>query len=435
MSLLALTERAARFAEVALANITREYPNAPAHLLAGPAELVPPRVLHPAFYGAYDWHSSVHMHWLLLRLLRIPWRGELREGEPREGERWEGERWEGELREGQPREGERERELREGRTAVVRTLHSHLTPEALATETAYLRAHPFFERPYGWAWLLALTSESSALLSEHEGAAYGEGKGAALGGESSALLSEQAAKGAALAGESGAPIPEHAATGVAPAVESGALEMVRQWRAALAPAAEAVTELVLAWLPKATYPVRHGTHANSAFALGVFLDSAERAGQQRLVGPVVAKIHEWYVPDHGAATRWEPSGQDFLSPLLCEADAVRRVLPQGEFAEWLERFLPELDGTGGPEFLPPPRVSDPADPQLGHLLGLCLSRAAALRGIAGALPSDDPRVATLTTAAEANLAAGLPATTSGDFTTDHWLATFATLALGGGVAA
>lgn len=128
-----LTARAARFAEVALANITREYPNAPAHLLAGPHELVPPRTLHPAFYGAYDWHSSVHMHWLLLRLLRLPWDDG---GEP-----------------------ERTAALRE---EAVRTLDAHLTAASLDAEAAYLRAHPWFERPYGWAWLLALTAESAA---------------------------------------------------------------------------------------------------------------------------------------------------------------------------------------------------------------------------------------------------------------------------------
>ncbi|MBO8184525.1 DUF2891 domain-containing protein [Streptomyces spirodelae] len=349
-----------RFAEVALANIVREYPNAPAHLLAGPHELVPPRVLHPAFYGSYDWHSSVHMHWLLVRLLRLPWDGD--------------------------EDGQR-------RAAVVRALDAQLTPEALAAEAAYLRAHPTFERPYGWAWLLALTGESAALITD----------------ESTALIAERRT------GREREQREEAAA---------------RRWRAALEPAADAVAGLVLDWLRKATYPVRHGTHANSAFALGLLLDSAERAGAQRLVGSVEAKIREWYVPDHGAATRWEPSGQDFLSPLLCEADAVRRVLPQREFAAWLARFLPELDRATGPEFLPPPHVSDPVDPQLGHLLGLCLSRAVALRGIAAALPPGDPRAATLATAAEANLAAGLPATTSGDFTTEHWLATFATLALG-----
>ncbi|MET9859985.1 DUF2891 domain-containing protein [Streptomyces smyrnaeus] len=373
-----LARYAEQFAEVAVANITREYPNAPAHLLAGPHELVPPRVLHPAFYGAYDWHSSVHMHWLLMRLLRIPWHTD------------------------------NGAQGREGRAAVVRALDAHLTPEALATEATYLRNHPSFERPYGWAWLLALTSESAALVSERRG------------------------EGAEPGGESGAPHSEHRAQGAAFAYGSGALEAGRRWRAALSPAAEAVAELVLAWLPKATYPVRHGTHTNSAFALGLLLDSAEKAGQQRLLAPLAEKIHEWYVPDHGAATRWEPSGQDFLSPLLAEADAVRRVLPQGEFATWLERFLPELNQAFGREFLPPPQVSDPTDPQLGHLLGLCLSRAAALRGIAAALPPGDPRAATLAGAAEANLAAGLPSAASGDFTTDHWLATFATLALGGG---
>lgn len=348
----ALALRAPHFAKVALANVTRAYPNAPAHLLGGPDELVPPRRLHPAFYGAYDWHSSVHMHWLLMRLLRLP---------VRDGRGW--------------------------REAVVRGLDAHLTPEALATEAAYLRAHPSFERPYGWAWLLALTSESAALA---------------------------------------------AAFDTDPASEAGHRAAAGAWHDALAPAAATVAELLAEWLPRATYPVRHGTHANSAFALGLVLDSAARAGRPELVAPVAAKVREWYVPDHGAATRWEPSGQDFLSPLLCEADTVRRVLPGGEFADWLGRFLPELETAGG-GFLPPPRVSDAADPQIGHLLGLCLSRAAALRGIADALPPGDARTAALTAAAEANLEAALPAATSGDFTTDHWLATFATLALGSGI--
>lgn len=327
--------RAASFARLALANITREYPNAPAHLLSGPDELVPPRTLHPAFYGAYDWHSSVHMHWLLMRLLR-------------------------------------RHPSSVDATAVTGALDAHLTPAALATESGYLRANPSFERPYGWAWLLALSAESSALG-------------------------------------------------------------VERWTTALTPAAWTTAELIFAWLPKAAYPVRHGTHANSAFALGLVLDSAERAGLPELVEPVAAKLREWFLGDHGAALRWEPSGQDFLSPLLCEADAMRRVLPRGEFAEWLTAFLPELSTAASAgcthTFLAPPRVTDPADPQIGHLLGLCLSRAAALHHLAAALPTGDPRVRTLTGAADAHLAAGLPAAASGDFTTDHWLATFAVLAL------
>ncbi|MGY1435537.1 DUF2891 domain-containing protein [Streptomyces reniochalinae] len=370
-----MVERLPRFAEVALANVTREYPNAPAHLLAGRGELVEPRRFHPAFYGAYDWHSSVHMHWLLLRSLRLPWNG----AEPA---------------------------LRD---AVVRTLDRHLTPEALTAESAYLRAHPSFERPYGWAWLLALAGESGACADTDIG-----------------LTADQRDAGAE---------PYAEAEPYAGAEPYGAEERAgaAAWRAALVPAAGTAAELLCDWLPKATYPVRHGTHANSAFALGLVLDSAERAGVPHLVAPVAEKVREWYVPDHGAATRWEPSGQDFLSPLLCEADTVRRVLPAEEFAAWVGRFLPELDESRGADFLPPPRISDTADPQIGHLLGLCLSRSAALRSIAGALPSGDPRTAALHASADANLAAALPATTSGDFTTDHWLATFAALALGSGI--
>lgn len=355
-----LRARAGAFAALALANVRREWPNAPAHLFAGPDDLRPPRAYHPAFYGAYDWHSSVHMHWLLVRLLRrCPDRIDT--------------------------------------DAVTAVLDAHLTPGALAVEADYLRAHPSYERPYGWAWLLALTAESVAL--ERESVAL-EASGTPAGAE--------------------------------------------RWTAALAPAARTVAGLLLDWLPKVTYPVRHGTHANSAFALGLVLDStAELAGEPveltALEGPVAAKLREWFGADRGASFRWEPSGQDFLSPALSEADAMRRVLPAREFPDWLTAFLPEIPGTSGtPElpgadgpFLAPPRVSDPSDPQIGHLLGLCLSRAAALRSLAAALPADDPRVPALRGAAEVHLAAALPATASGDFTTDHWLATFAALALHG----
>ncbi|MDT0382454.1 DUF2891 domain-containing protein [Streptomyces sp. DSM 42041] len=329
-----LAAYAAAFARTALANITREYPNAPAHLLAGPHELVPPRDLHPAFHGAYDWHSAVHMHWLLVRLLRhhpdrIP------------------------------------------AGAVTAALDAHLTPAALDAEAAYLRAHPSFERPYGWAWLLLLTAECAALRT-----------------------------------------PDGA-----------------RWASALTPAARTVAGLFLDWLPRATYPVRHGTHANSAFALGLVLDSAAAAGVAELAAPVGARLHTWFADDHDAALRWEPSGQDFLSPLLAEADVMRRVLQPPRFATWLTAFLPELS-SGRPEELPPPEVSDPADPQIGHLLGLCLHRAAALQAVAAALPPGDPRRAALDAAADAHLHVALPATDGDDFTLGHWLATFAALALG-----
>jgi hypothetical protein len=325
-----LAPHADLFARTALAGVTREYPNAPAHPFLGPEELLPPRTYHPSFYGAYDWHSSVHSHWLLVRLLR---------------------RYAGHI----------------DADAVTRVLDEHLAPAALGAEAGYLRAHPSFERPYGWAWLLALTAETGALG-------------------------------------------------------------VQRWNDALTPLAYTVAELMLRWLPKAGYPVRHGTHGNSAFALGLVLDSAERAGVPELATPVRRKLREWFADDRDAHTRWEPSGTDFLSPALCEADAVRRVMPREEFTDWLTGFLPELSAVAGP-FLTPPHVTDPADPQIGHLLGLCLSRAAALRRLASALPVGDPRAEILATCAGTHLAAGLPATASSDFTTSHWLTTFAALAL------
>ncbi|MFJ8824564.1 DUF2891 family protein [Streptomyces sp. NPDC102467] len=313
-------------AQLATANVTREFPNFPAHLVTAATENTRPSTLHPAFYGAYDWHSSVHMHWLLVRTLP---------------------------------------QLSADTTATYTdVLDRHLTPAHLATEAAYLLDRPGFERPYGWAWLIALAAECKDT----------------------------------------------------------------RWGAAFAPAVDAVERLLTDWLPKATYPVRHGIHTNSAFALGLILDTGAAAGlTAATLESVRTRLRGWFADDHDAPAHWEPSGQDFLSPALSEADAMRRVLGAEEFAAWLDRFLPALR-TGEPcALLDVPVVSDHADPWIGHLLGLALSRAAALRAIAGALP-DGPVRTRLTEAVDAHLAAGLPAVDSGDFSTDHWLATFAELA-------
>ncbi|MFI0242431.1 DUF2891 domain-containing protein [Streptomyces sp. NPDC016845] len=314
-------------AQLAAANVTREFPNFPAHLTTGPDEDTRPSTLHPAFYGAYDWHSSVHMHWLLVRTLpALP---------------------------------------AATRATYTEILDRHLTLPHLTTEAAYLLDRPGFERPYGWAWLTALAAECRNT----------------------------------------------------------------PYEAAFAPAMDAVERLLTTWLPKATYPVRHGVHSNSAFALGLILDTGAAAGlPESTLDSVRTRLRTWFGDDHDAPAHWEPSGQDFLSPALTEADAMRRVLDAAGFETWLDRFLPALR-TGAPcPVLDVPVVSDHADPQIGHLLGLALSRAAALRHIAAALPADSPVRARLTEAADAHLTAGLPAVDSGDFTTDHWLATFAELA-------
>lgn len=316
-------------------NIVREFPYAPAHVVAGPDDVVPHRVLHPVFYGAFDWHSAAHMHWLLVRLLRL------------HPDRFDA-------------------------AAARELLDRQLTAGALEVEGAYLRAHPSFERPYGWAWLLVLAAECAAWDDDAS---------------------------------------------------------AQEWSTALRPAVAMVADLVLGWLPRAGRPVRDGGHANTAFALGLVLDAAGPLG----VGDVVEAARDYaeraYLPDRDAPAAWEPSGQDFLSPALSEADLVRRLLPGASFADWLTAFLPGLAHGQPNALLRPVGVPDRSDGLVGHLDGLNLSRAAALRSIAGALPGDDARRTVLSESAARHLGAGLPALSAPGYSSSHWLGSFAVLAL------
>jgi len=329
-------QTAARFAALALENVVREYPNAPGHVLGAAGDLQPTRALHPSFYGSYDWHSCVHMHWLLARVRR-------------------------------------EFPAMAQRADIDTLFDRHLAPAAIAGECAYLArpATQTFERPYGWAWLLKLADE------------------------------------------------------LARADDTDA----RRWAANLAPLAAAFVARYLAHLPKARYPVRHGTHPNSAFGLAFALDYARRAGETALEHACVAKAHAWFGADRDVPAAWEPSGSDFLSPALMEADLMRRILPRLEFPGWLADFLPGLARGAPATLLRPVEVADRADPQIVHLDGLNLSRAWCMRGIAAALPDGDARVPVLGDSAMAHLSAGMEGIGSGDFSGLHWLASFAVLAL------
>jgi hypothetical protein len=335
-SYLLTADLAARFAALALANVVREYPNKQDHVLGAPGDLQPARMLHPSFYGSYDWHSCVHMHWLLARLRR---------GHPALPQRAE----------------------------IDALFDRHLAPEAIAGECAYL-ARPgtqSFERTYGWAWLLKLAAELAAAQDDR----------------------------------------------------------AARWAADLAPLAGAFVARYRAYLPKAHYPIRYGIHANSAFGLAFALDYARIAGELELADACTAKAQAWYGADRDAAAAWEPSGADFLSPTLVEADLMRRVLSADEFAAWLAGLLPGLVQRVPATLFTPVRVADRTDPQIVHLDGLNLSRAWCMRGIATTLPEGDPRATVLLAAAQTHLAAGLAGIGSGDYLGEHWLATFAVLAL------
>lgn len=325
-------ETAGRFAALALACVGQEYPNKIAHVLMSDADVLPPRTLTPAFRGCYDWHSAVHGHWLLARLARLypdaPFAPKARE-------------------------------------ALARSL----TAEKIAAEVAYLSGpdRASFERPYGLAWLLQLSTE----LREWDDPRAAE------------------------------------------------------WRAALAPLEELAWTRLASWLPKLTFPVRTGEHNQTAFALGLALDWARASGNEAARDLIESRIRDYYLGDRGAPLSYEPSGEDFLSPCLAEADLVRRILEPDDFAKWLDTFLLGIPSDGKGDWLTPGEVTDPTDGKLVHLDGLNLSRAWMLEGIASGLPRDDTRVPALLAAARIHADSGLRGVTGEHYAGGHWLATFA----------
>lgn len=325
-----------RFARIALANIAQEYPHRLDHVMTGDADVVAPRVLHPAFHGAYDWHSCVHMHWLAARMRRrFP-----------------------------------ECSLR---ADVDVLFERHFAAAPMAAERAYLDRpqSTTFERPYGWAWLIALAGE----LARH-------GDGAAI-----------------------------------------------RWRGHLARLAAEIEQRLLHYLARLAYPIRHGVHGNTSFAMLLTLTEAQSAGSAELAGACATRALHWFGEDRADAVAWEPSGADFLSPTLTEAALMAQVLRAADFASWLERFLPGL-AAGAPAGLAHPvRNLEPDDPQAVHLDGLNLSRAWCWRLVAEALPPQDARRDVALGACARHLEAGARALENPAFVAAHWLASFAVLAL------
>ncbi|MBX3378926.1 MAG: DUF2891 domain-containing protein [Phycisphaeraceae bacterium] len=262
---------------------------------------------------------------------------------------------------------------------VKRILDTAFTDENVAKETEYL-SQPLratFERPYGWAWLLKLGAELRSPI--------------------------------------------------AAGVDAHTAERLNGWSQILSPLTDAFAQRFVTFLPKATYPIRVGTHHNTAFALALSLDYARGTKDEQLTGALTSKARQWYLADvHYPA--WEPDGSDFLSSGLIEVECMRRVLPASEFVPWLDRFLPKLSEQEPRTLFTPAFVSDRTDGQITHLDGLNLSRAWCWRAMAAALPESDPRRALTTSAYQIHLDAALPHVT-GDYMGEHWLATFAMLAL------
>ena len=327
------------YASAVVRVIQQEYPNHTQHVIMGPDDRPTPRILHPAFYGCYDWHSSVEMHWVLVRLLRLA-----------------------------PEAFDN--------SAALAVLDAHLTRPALLQEARYLLERRSFERPYGWGWALTFIYELT--LWEHEQA--------------------------------------------------------KNWLQVCRPLADAITELMLEWLPKATYPVRVGLHTNSAFGLARSLPWAGYLAEQgngQLLAAIQQKASAWFGPDRDYPAHYEPGGSDFLSPALTEVDLMSLVLGKEAFLKWLDGFLPGLSRSEPKAILEPAYVSDELDGQVTHLHGLNLYRAFIWKRLGEILPAGDVRKKYLDAAVRSHSQASMDAVIGSNYQVEHWLACYAMLYLSG----
>lgn len=320
------------FARMPLTYLRQEYPNHIMHLLNDDGDVLPPRELHPIFYGCFDWHSAVHGYWLLLRCVRL-----------------------------YP-------ELA-CRDAIVALFDEHLTEENVAKELAYFTA-PFrasFERPYGYGWLLALAQE----------------------------------------------------------LKQSSLPQAAGWYQTLEPLTQDIRNRLVDYLGKLTYPIRVGTHYNTAFALALALDYGRAVGDKALEQAILAAAERFYLADTRYPAHYEPGGDEYISGALTEALLMSKV-SEG-FPAWFDAFLPEVGAVTA--LMNPAEVSDRTDPKIAHLDGLNLSRAWCMKHIAKALPASHPAQPALREAVTKHLAASVGHVVGSHYSGGHWLASFALLAL------
>ncbi len=327
-------ELAERFSALALACVHKEFPNKISRTTDNAEAIGRPKDIFPIFYGCFDWHSSVHGHWLLVRLLRVG----------PEDAVW--------------------------RDQAIEKLNQSFTAEKLSGEVANFArpARGSWERPYGLAWYLQLMTE----LREWDD------------------------------------------------------PQAKTWLSILQPLETDIVVSLKDWLPKLAYPIRLGTHNQSAFAFGLMLDWARAAGDAELEQMIVARSKAFHMEDVDCPLNYEPSGEDFLSPCLMEADLMRRILPPEAFSDWLTDFLPQIPTNGSGDWLAPGIVKDASDGKLVHLDGVNSSRAWNLYNVARALPEGDRRKAALVAAAKIHAREGVAAVSAEHYSGSHWLASFAT---------
>jgi hypothetical protein len=329
VSLILDSAQVDRLASLPMKCLELEYPNKLGQVISSSQDLKGPKELHPAFFGCFDWHSSVHGHWMLVRLIKeFP--------------------------------GMEQKAIRE-------KLSNRLSASNIKTEVDYFKTkyNQYFERTYGWAWILKLQGE---------------------------LLSFDDSLGQEMASN-------------------------------LQPLADHVVNEFMEFLPKLSHPLRSGEHVNTAFGLSMAYDYAIQTKNTKFKNMIEERTRHFYLNDEDANIKYEPSGFDFLSPIFEEIHLMNKVLPNKEFNKWLYRFMPSLLN---PRFtLEPLIVTDRSDGKLVHLDGLNLSRAWCMYSIA----RSDKKLSHLRGVADAHLKSSLPSIVDGDYMGEHWLASFALYAL------
>lgn len=329
--LVLTNESAVELSRVPIECINVEYPNKLGQVLADSTHLQSPKQLHPIFYGCFDWHSSVHGHWLLARFMN----------------KYSGTDLEKE---------------------IESIFNSQFSVPNVQKELAYFlpKGNKSFERTYGWAWYLKLFAELS---------------------------------------------------------KSG-LNEKNKWTKNLQSLTTRISTAYKEFLPKLVYPIRVGEHTNSAFGLSLALDYARTVGDNEFESLIIERSKYYYMKDAGCPISWEPSGFDFISPCLQEAELMSKILDKKEFKKWIQGFMPDLLSN---EFsLEPGKVLDRTDGKLVHLDGLNFSRGWCLYGLAKALPKQADN---LKTVGDQHVMSSMEHVIGSDYMGSHWLATFLVYAL------
>lgn len=320
-----------KFAALPLHCIPTEYPYKLGQVISSDADLRSPSDLHPIFYGCFDWHSSVHGHWLLAKALKKFPKSEMG-------------------------------------PKIIALFNKQFTVAKVKKELDYFGTplNETFERTYGWAWLLKLHAELTQ-------------------------------------------IPEN---------------KTQQWSNKLQPLTDHIVKSYIKFLPKLLYPIRVGEHTNTAFGLSLALDYARITKNEAFEQLIIERSKYFYLNDKGCPLDWEPSGYDFISPCLQEAELMSKVLSKGEFEKWINAFLPQLSDENFE--LKPGKVADRTDGKLVHLDGLNFSRAWSLYQLAKVMPNQKSNLRAI---GDLHVKASMDQVAGSDYMGSHWLASFLIYAL------